>query len=93
MKEDVINIGKMGKKQMENRKSYPCPVCGTPNQLDGEGSDDTCLVCGWEDSGYQRRHPNEIGPNLKLTLHVAQEIWNQGKSFYKQFPNPNGNGV
>lgn len=68
-------------------KIFPCPVCGSI-ELDGEGTDDTCMVCGWEDSVYQRIYPDETGPNLALTLNEARRRWEAGETLYKSFPNP-----
>lgn len=73
---------------MENEKTVTCPVCGTPDQLDGEGVSDTCLVCGWEDDWYQREHPDEPWANGEYTLNEAKKLWKEGKTIKKYFPNP-----
>lgn len=74
---------------MDNKKTVTCPVCGTPNQLDGEGTNDTCTVCGWEDDWYQREHPDEPWANGERTLNGARKAWKNGETLYVQFPNPN----
>jgi len=58
--------------------------------LDGEGTDDTCNVCGWEDSGFQRDHPDDdLGPNGKWTMNEARKAWKAGKTIFHEYPNPN----
>ena len=45
---------------------YPCPLCGASHQVSEKDSNsfDICEVCGWEDDGFQLRHPDDTGANL-----------------------------
>lgn len=67
---------------------YPCPCCGAPNEIDEEGLYEICLVCGWEDDGYQRKFPDDTGANGKLTLNQARKLWAEGKTLFPNHPNP-----
>lgn len=69
------------------QQKFPCPICGSL-ELDGEGVDDSCMVCGWEDADYQRRYPNDTGPNGALTLNDAKQLWMAGKAIKSGCVNP-----
>lgn len=74
---------------METDK-YPCPICGTLCLGEEEGSYDICPVCGWEEDGYQKRHPDEQGgPNKNWTLNAAKKAWEKGETIFPRYPNPN----
>ena len=82
-----ISIGR--DKKMSKSVKYPCPVCGEMCMSEPSGSFDICPVCGWEEDGYQQRHPDETGANGKWTLNKAKETWKRGKTLFESFPNPN----
>ncbi|MDD6031990.1 MAG: CPCC family cysteine-rich protein [Oscillospiraceae bacterium] len=69
-------------------EKYACPCCGTPNQLDGEGTHDTCGICGWEDDWYHRENPDEEWANGTLTLNQAKRMWAKGETIKACFPHP-----
>lgn len=73
-----------------NDKKYPCPICGTPCLDEEEGSYGICPVCGWEEDGYQKRHPDEdgTGPNGDWSLNKAKEAWEKGETIKTNYPNP-----
>jgi len=53
---------------------YPCPVCGTPDQLSYERFYEICSVCGWEDDGLQYEEPDyENGAN-PMSLNRAKRM-------------------
>ena len=71
---------------------YPCPCCGSQNEVDYEGGYSICSVCGWEDDRYQRRYPDETGANGKLTLNQARKMWKNGETLKPWRPHPNRKG-
>ena len=74
---------------MESSKKFPCPCCGTPNQLEEEGGYEICRVCGWEDGDVQRDEPDfNVGPNGDLSLNEARKKWAAGETLFSNHPNP-----
>ena len=71
-----------------SKKKYPCPICGTECLSEESGSFDVCPVCGWEEDGYQKRHPDDTGPNDHWTLNEAKKAWANGESLFDWHPNP-----
>ncbi len=74
---------------MKSKEKYPCPVCGNKYLDEKYGSFEICQICGWEEDGYQQRHPDEIGANGKWTLNEARKAWSDGKTIKEYAPNPN----
>ncbi|MGI6499219.1 MAG: CPCC family cysteine-rich protein [Oscillospiraceae bacterium] len=73
---------------MNNNHKYPCPVCGTKCLSEEMYSYDICTMCGWEEDGYQQKHPDELGPNKDWTLNVAKKAWKNGETLFERYPNP-----
>ena len=71
---------------MNDKRIYPCPMCGAPNQIFDERADDICFNCGWQDDPYQARHHDDTGANGKLTWDMAKEMLAQGLKLYPDFP-------
>lgn len=69
-------------------KTFVCPVCGTDG-LDGEGTHDTCLMCGWSDDWYQRENPDDTNENCELTLNEAKRRWAAGEALFAWRTHPN----
>ena len=69
---------------------YPCPLCGASHQVSEKDSNsfDICEVCGWEDDGFQLRHPDDTGANLEWTFNAAKKAWENGETLFEDFPNP-----
>jgi hypothetical protein len=63
---------------------YTCPVCGYPT-LSERGSDEICMICGWEDDGQDDPHANEIwgGPNGDYSLSEARKNFIQYLTMYR----------
>ena len=65
-----------------NREYYTtphmCPVCGK-FEFEGHASYDICEVCGWEDDGFQERHPDEDGGANHMSLNQAREAYAKGE--------------
>lgn len=74
---------------MSENAKYLCPVCGEKCMSEESGSFDICPICGWEEDGYQKRHPDKTGANGKWTLNAAKEAWESGKPLFDGYPNPN----
>ena len=72
----------------EKKYPYPCQCCGAKNEVDEEGMYSICTVCGWEDDGYQRRHPDDTGANGHLTLNQARKKWAAGETLFDNHPHP-----
>ena len=58
---------------------HKCPVCGE-YEFDEEDSYDICEVCGWEDDGFQERHPDYEGGANHMSLNQAKEAYSEKKS-------------
>lgn len=63
---------------MNVEEKHNCPVCGQ-YEFEGEDSYDICEVCGWEDDGYQERHPDYEGGANCMSLNQAQEAYKNGQ--------------
>lgn len=74
---------------MSEQEKFPCPICGTRYLEEQFGSFEICPVCGWEEDGYQQRHPDETGPNKHWTLNEAKKAWECGKTLFADRPHPN----
>jgi len=72
----------------EDKKRAVCPVCGTRDALDGEGTFDSCLTCGWEDDPWLRENPDYHSKGWPASLKKAKEIWAEGGTIYAHYPNP-----
>jgi hypothetical protein len=64
-------------KGIECGKKFACPMCGTPNQLWERYNFDRCMVCGWDDDGWDK-YPDEEGAN-GITFNEAKRIWESGQ--------------
>ena len=51
--------------------AYPCPCCGYLTLEEAPGSDEFCLLCGWQDDVSQLRFVTTPGAN-RLSLVEAQ---------------------
>lgn len=74
----------------KNDKRVPCPVCGTKDALDGVGTFDTCMTCGWIDEPSMRDDPDYKSKYWPVPLNEAKKKWEAGESISSLFPNPQG---
>ncbi len=52
---------------------YTCPCCGYPT-LSERGGYEICVLCGWEDEGFDDPEADSLGgPNYYLTLTEARQ--------------------
>ena len=82
-------IGERSVEKLENQKKFPCPCCGSPNQITEEGCYEWCNICGWQDDGVQRDYPDDTGANCDWTLKEARKHWASGGTIFASHPNPN----
>jgi len=67
---------------------YPCPVCGTLNQISMKRCYEICSICGWEDDEIQYDELDyEDGAN-PMSLNEARKMWQNGGTLYLTHPNP-----
>ena len=57
---------------------HKCPVCGK-YEFETINSFDICEICGWEDDGYQERHPDEECCANQMSLNQAKEAFAKGE--------------
>jgi len=62
---------------------YPCPCCDTQDMIQEEGMHDICVICGWHDDPYQRRHLNDNGANW-MSLNRARENYAHHSSIWSE---------
>ena len=70
----------------EETRTETCPCCGKGNAISGIGMYDICRNCGWEDDPLQRKDPDYMGINGKLTLNEAKNMLDAGKTIYEGYP-------
>ena len=85
--EGVVTVSSYGD-LVANLSSGDATTIILNNDIDAEGLYEICLVCGWEDDGYPRKFPDDIGANGKLTLNQARKLWAEGKTLFPNHPNP-----
>ena len=60
------------------QKPHVCPVCGK-HEFPSWDSYDICPECGWEDSAFQEKNPdNDAGPNDGMTLNEYKAKYESG---------------
>lgn len=64
-----------------------CPCCGYPT-LKKRSYDEICMLCDWEDGGYNELNPEKIdgGPNGEYSLEEARRNFEVHLIMYRKKP-------
>lgn len=60
-------------------KNKKCPCCEKETLNPEYDGFEICSICGWQDDGYQKEHPDEGGCANIMSLNEAKKAYKEGR--------------